>query len=243
MDNHKNINIFGTIGELNEAAAYSIIEKSNAAIKTKGKCVIALSGGDTPQKLYILLSEPPYVSLIQWEKVFVFWVDERCVPLNDERNNAHMAKILLLNKVKIPTGNIYRIPSDINTDKAAKIYEDDIRFFFKGSFPWFDIILLGLGENGHTASLFPYSEALRAASLLISHVYVKEQEMERITMTAFLINMAHSILFLISGTTKSGIVNQVINGHFDPDRYPAQMINPHIGDLYWYLDKEAAELL
>jgi 6-phosphogluconolactonase len=175
--------------------------------------------------------------------VFIFWADERCVLLNDERNNAQMAKNILLNKIKIPASNIYRIPSDIDPSKVARIYEDNIRFFFKGHFPSFDIILLGLGENGHTASLFPYTEALHDASHLVAKVYVKEQDMYRITMTSFLINMAHNILFLVSGPGKAEIVNQILNGTSDPERYPAQLINPLSGELYWYLDKEAAEKL
>ena len=243
MTTLKHIAVFDTLGELNEASAKFILAKTEYAIKTKGKCSIALSGGNTPQQLFRLLSEPPYDSLIQWERVFVFWADERCVPLDDVRNNAYMAKTLLLDKVRIPATNIYRVPSDIDPEKAAGIYEDNIRFFFKGHVPSFDLILLGLGENGHTASLFPYTEPLHTLSRLVMPVYIEREEMHRITMTPFLINIAHHILFLVSGTNKSEITSQIINGDFDPDRYPAQMIDPLTGDLYWYLDKEAAKLL
>jgi 6-phosphogluconolactonase len=243
MGNKGSINIFDTEGELDTAVAQFIVKKATEAIRSKGKFSLVLSGGNTPRGLYTLLSAQIYSSLIQWESVYIFWADERCVALDDESNNAQMAKTLLLNKVNIPAVNIYRIPSDIDPTKAARIYEDNIRFFFKGQFPSFDLILLGLGENGHTASLFPYTQAQYAASRLITQVHVKEQEMYRITMTSFLINMAHHILFLVSGADKSEILDQIINGPFDADKYPAQTINPHNGDLNWYLDKAAAQSL
>ena len=243
MSNHRNIEVFQTADHLDDAVAKFIIHKAAEAVRAKGRFVIAISGGNTPQRLFALLAQVPYSNQVRWDSFFVFWADERCVPLDDERNNAHMAQELWLSKVPIPPSNTYKIPSGLEPEKAARIYEDNLRFFFRGHFPSFDLILLGLGENGHTASLFPYTDSLRAASHLITTVYVAEQDMHRVTMTSFLINMATDIVFMVSGAGKAEIVNTVINGEIDTDRYPAQLIAPHTGSLYWFLDADAASML
>lgn len=243
MSTPKNVIVFDTAEKLSEAAALFISNKAAEAIKRNGRFTIALSGGNTPERLFAKLSQPPYKDSIEWGKVFVFWGDERCVALDDERNNAHKAKILLLDKINIPAGNIYRIPSDFKPDKAAHLYEDAIKHFFNGAPASIDLILLGLGGDGHTASLFPFTDVLDDTSHLIASQYVESQGMYRITMTATFINMSRDILFLVSGEDKAEILDIVINGDRDPGRYPAQIINPHSGGLYWYIDKGAAKLL
>jgi 6-phosphogluconolactonase len=243
MSDKKNIQIFENADELALAAAHFIIDQASAAIKATGRFSIALSGGSTPERLFALLSQPAYRDRIKWDNVFVFWGDERAVPLDDERNNACIAKKLLLDKINIPPANIYRIHSDLTPDKAARLYEDSIEHFFKGSKPAFDLILLGMGDNGHTASLFPHTEVLKNTNDLVASVYVGEVKMYRITMTASLINAAHNVLFLVAGSGKAEMLHTILDGEKDYDSYPAQMINPHEGGSYWYIDKEAAALL
>lgn len=243
MNAKKNIEIFESVEVLSEAVARFISDKAEKAIREKGRFTLVLAGGKTPELLFTLLSQALYERVIAWDKVFVFWGDERCVALNDEQNNAHRAKKLLLDRVNIPAANIYRIPSDLEPAKAARLYEDSIRHFFKGAKPSFDLILLGLGEDGHTASLFPHTDVLHDSSHLVTSLYLEEQKMYRITMTAPLINMAHNILFMVAGPAKAGIFHAVIDGPYEPEKYPAQMINPQSGGLYWYIEKGVAELL
>ncbi len=234
-----NIRVFET-DELAKAAAEFIINSANEAIDARGKFAISLSGGHTPEKLFTLLATEPYRQQIVWNKTFVFWGDERCVPADDEQNNVRMAKMYLLDKVDIPQSNIFPIPVDIEPSEAAIAYEDSIKQFFGSESPCFDLILLGLGENGHTASLFPGTNVLSEHSHLIKEVYVAEQKMYRITMTADLINQARNIIFLVEGEGKADIFRTVLTGPYEPERLPAQLINPVNGKLFWFVDNKAA---
>jgi 6-phosphogluconolactonase len=161
------------------------------------------------------------------------------VPLDDERNNAHMAMTLLLDKIKIPTANICPIPVDLEPAEAAAKYEETLKVFFGKDLPSFDLILLGLGDNGHTASLFPYTSVLIETHRWIKEVHVEEQKEWRITMTVSLINQAAHIAFLVSGKEKAEILQTVLNGPYLPDQYPAQLIKPADGHLSWFTDKNA----
>ena len=194
-----NLKVFQTEDELNKSAVEFIIAISNKSLAAKGKFIIALSGGQTPEKLYSLLAELPFHEQIQWKKTFIFWGDERCVPLEDERNNAHRAKSILLGKVDIPLANIHFIPVNLSPAEAANKYEKGLKDFFGKDPLRFDLILLGLGENGHTASLFPGTKLIDEQSEGIREVYVEEEKMFRVTMTAPLIDQAHHILFLVTG--------------------------------------------
>ncbi len=238
-----NLRVFQTEDALDIAATEFIITIANKAIVERGKFIISLSGGQTPVKLYTLLANPPFKELINWEKTFVFWSDERCVPLNDERNNALMAKEALLNKINIPESNIHPIPVDLPPEKAAANYEKELNLFFGDASPRFDLILLGLGENGHTASLFPDTNVIDEKTEGIREVYVEEEKMFRITMTAPLINQARAILFLVIGKNKAAILKKVLSIPYQPAKIPAQIINPIDGKLYWYVDDTAASLL
>jgi len=243
MDLQNKIRIFDTEDELTEAAAVFIMNTAKHAVDTRGRFVISLSGGHTPEKLYARLVKPPFHDEMPWSKTFVFWGDERCVPSDDKQNNAHMARTLLLNHVDISSSNINPIPVDMPPAGAAKDYERTIKNLFGEEPPRFDLILLGLGENGHTASLFPNTDVLSEHNHLVKEVFVPEQKMFRITMTADLINLACNIIFLVQGEGKSEILKAVLTDSQPFDKYPAQLVKPVNGNLFWFIDKKAAMLL
>jgi 6-phosphogluconolactonase len=243
MNKKNNISVFQSSEKLAEGAAESMIQIAKHAIETKGRFMLCLSGGTTPEYLYALLAKPPYRNQIPWNKTFVFWGDERCVSSNDKQNNAHRAKILLLDHIDIPVVNIYSIPVDISPSEAAKKYERTIKEIVGIDTPCFDLIFLGLGENGHTASLFPGSDVVFENTRLVREVYVAEQNMFRITMTPLLINKAQNIIFLVEGENKATILKTVLRGSHEPDKFPAQIINPENGNVYWFIDEKAAALL
>jgi 6-phosphogluconolactonase len=235
--------IFASSGILYQAAVDYIIDRANKDVLLRKRFVIALSGGQTPERLYELFSGSPYRERMPWGKTFIFWGDERCVPLDDERNNAHRAKVILLDKVDLPPENIYRIPVDLTPITAAKAYQKMLKDFFGKEEICFDLILLGLGENGHTASLFPGTRVVHSDKEEINAVYVEEEKMYRITMTAPLINKARHVLFLVTGEKKAGILKNVLSNIYEPDKYPAQLIRPREGYLFWFIDMEAAKQL
>jgi len=237
------LNVFKTTGALNMAAATLIIDTANKAVAEKGRFTIALSGGQTPMELYLLLAETPFCDELPWKNTSVFWGDERCVPEKDMMNNAHAATTVLLDKVGIPTENIHRIPVNLPSAKAAAEYEKTIKDYFKDEEPCFDIILLGLGENGHTASLFPGTKVTEEKEEGVRDVYVKDENMFRVTMTAPLINKAHTVLFLVSGKKKAKIMRTVLSVSAPADKYPAKLIKPTNGKLLWYADEQAASLI
>ena len=237
------LKIFPTASALNSAAAQWIITLAGKAISERGKFILSLSGGKTPLELYLSLSKPPLMNQIDWKKVFVFWSDERCVSLDDARNNAHQALSLFLDKIDIPESNIYRIPVNLPPAEAASVYEYKLAKFFDANPPRFDLILLGLGENGHTASLFPGTRTVEEKTKGIRDIYIKEEEMFRITMTAPFINQSRHILFLVLGNEKAIILAKVLKGPYQPQKYPAQLIRPVDGELTWFVDEQAASHL
>jgi 6-phosphogluconolactonase len=242
MEAGKGIHIFETPEAVAKAACDFIIRLAADTIRLNGRFVIALSGGSTPNKLFALLATPEYSEQIPWGKVFVCWGDERCVPMNDDRNNAHAARLLLLNNVPIPVANIFAIPVDMEPSEAALTYEQRIKELFKTG-GTFDLILLGLGDDGHTASIFPGSPVIHEQEKWIKEAYMEEQKMYRITFSPVLINEARNILFLVTGKSKATIVNTVINGDTEINKYPAQLVKPLSGRLLWFLDKDAATRL
>lgn len=231
--------VFQTVDELSLAAAELIIEIAKKAVDTRGRFTISLSGGQTPNKLYSLLAKPPLRDRVEWLKTFIFWADERYVGFDDERNNAHCIKSILIDKIDIPSSNIHVINTNLQPDEAAREYEKKIKCFFRNE-PWqFDLVLLGVGENGHTASLFPGTKVVNEQLEGVRSVYVDEEKMYRITMTAPLINQARNILFLITGGNKSEILRNILTGSYQPQKYPAQLIQPKNGELLWFASKEA----
>jgi 6-phosphogluconolactonase len=217
-------------GALAKAAAEHFIKLAGEAIDEKGKFTVALSGGNTPGAMYALLAAEPYSKQVDWKHCYFFWGDERCVPLNDPDNNGFNAKNILLDKVPVPKQNIFVIPVDETPVNAAIYYEATVKIFFKTDKPSFDLILLGMGDNGHTASLFPHTTILHEQKALVKEVYVEEIKANRISFTAPLINNAKHILFLVSGKDKEAMVKKVLEGEYKPEEYPAQMIK---GGEWW----------
>ncbi len=236
------LRVFPTTAALNEAAAEFIIAASQSAIASRKQFTISLSGGETPKKLYALLAEPSFSDRIDWKHTFIFWGDERCVPLDDERNNAYQAISILLSKIDIPSSNIHPIPVNLPPATAACVYEQELKEYFGNESSRFDLVLLGLGENGHTASLFPGTKVIKENEEAVREVYVEEEKMFRITMTAPLINKARNIIFLVTGENKSAVLRKILNGPFQPDQYPAQLIKPYDGELFFFADRSAATL-
>lgn len=237
------LHILKTIPELINAIASYFIGVGKNAITSRGEFNVVLSGGSSPKKLYELLASPGYKEQVNWKKVNFFFGDERNVPANDSENNAYMAKETLFDPLNIPKSNIFPINTSLSPQEAAKSYTKTITAHLGRQELQFDLILLGLGENAHTASLFPYTPVLTDKSTSVQAVFLEDQKVYRITMTAQLINRARNIAFLVYGQEKADAVHHVLEDEFDLEKYPAQGINPLKGELHWFLDEAAASLL
>jgi 6-phosphogluconolactonase len=210
------------------------------AIGSRGRFSVALSGGSTPGALYSLLAEAPYREQIPWEGVHLFWSDERCVPPDDPDSNYWLANERLIAHVPILGENVHRLRGELQPEAAARGYDRTLRDFFCGPRPRFDLVLLGLGSDGHTASLFPGSDALHETERLAVAVeaHYQDRPAQRVTLTLPAINTARQVLFLIAGRAKAGIVHAALEG--PGGRFPAQYVQPTAGQLTWLLDAEAA---
>ncbi|MDB5276288.1 MAG: pgl [Ferruginibacter sp.] len=237
------INIYKTEDEvLNSLANYFVIV-ANQAITANGKFTVALSGGNSPKKLYQLLSSQAYKEQVQWAKVFFFFGDERNVPQTDPDSNYLMAKKTLFDPLQINEANIFPVNTDLEPELAAGRYTDAISRYFAGKEMKFDLVLLGLGDNAHTASLFPHTPILQDRTVSVKAVFLEEQQVYRISFTAPLINLAHHIAFLVYGQTKAAAVKNILETNKNIDKFPAQLIAPVTGTLDWFLDESAASVL
>ena len=234
------INVFKMVDELIPAVASYFSATAQESISARGEFNVALSGGVSPKSLYEMLASPEFRKPIDWDKINFFFGDERNVPKEDPENNALMVKNVLFDPLKISESRIFAVDTTLPPQEAAKRYMSAISHHFRGQKTRFDLILLGLGDNAHTASLFPYTSVLKDKSASIKAVYLEEQDRYRITMTAPLINQARRIAFLIFGDAKSKAVYHVLENGRDPEKYPAQLIHPENGDLQWFLDQTAA---
>jgi 6-phosphogluconolactonase len=237
------ISILANYETLSHTAAEMFVAQAQWAVSKDNYFSIAFSGGSTPQRMYELLAQKDIRDRVPWENTFVFWGDERCVPPDHPSSNQLMLRQLLLDHVNIPKQNIFPISGTLPPEKAAQEYEVTLRKFFTNKRPGFDLILLGLGENGHTASLFPGTLALDETQRWVTDIYVDELKMHRITLTARFINRAEKIVFLVSGASKALVLKEVCEGPPDPHRLPAQLIKPSEGELVWLVDQEAGSLL
>ena len=237
------LHIYKTADETIKALADYFVQIVNAAIKEKGRCTVVLSGGNSPKKLYELLASADYGRQIDWDKIYFFFGDERYVPFTDPANNGSMAKKTLFEPLMIADANIFYINTAVPPVESAKKYAQRILSYFKNDPVRFDLILLGLGDNAHTASLFPHTPLLKEKKALVSAVYIEELSSYRITMTAALINEAHAISFLVYGDTKAKAVHDVLEGEKDPETFPAQLVIPEEGVMNWFLDEGAAKTL
>ena len=213
------------------------------AIVRKGSCNLVLVGGNSPKRVYQLLTKPPYRNAVAWDKVYFFFGDERYVPSDHDRNNARMAQEILLQPLGIDPRKIFRMDTSLPPEETANRYALQIETHFKGTSPSFDLILLGLGDNAHTASLFPGRSVLSTLEPTVLSLNVPEEQEFRITMSAPLINQAQRVSFLVFGVAKALAVHQVIEGDPDIMKYPAQLIQPIHHPVDWYLDTPAAALL
>ena len=202
---------------------------------------LCLSGGSTPQKFYQILSTENYRQKIEWAKILFFWGDERAVPFNDEKNNARMAFENFLDLIPVKKEQIHIIPTDMEPADAATAYQQVLQKYFAASRHTFDFVLLGLGDNAHTLSLFPGYDVVHEKKEWVSSFYLKEQNMYRITITAPVINKAAVVAFLVSGADKAMAVQHIIKGKKNASLYPAQVIHPQKGKLYWWLDEAGAK--
>jgi 6-phosphogluconolactonase len=239
--------------ELAREAARRFAELAVAFTSDAGRFTVALSGGSTPKAMFQILAEKPFADSPPWRSIHFFWGDERCVPPDHAESNYRMANETLLSKVPVPRENIFRIPAeDEDHERAAANYSETIRRFFKPvttapgaepEWPRLDLVFLGMGADGHTASLFPGTTALCADGSVAVANYVDKLQSWRITLTAEAINRARNVIFLVAGADKAPALKEIIKGPRNPKQYPSQLIKPSQGALLWMVDEAAAKLL
>ncbi|HZH91106.1 MAG TPA: 6-phosphogluconolactonase [Pyrinomonadaceae bacterium] len=240
-----NIQIFADANEVARAAALRFVELARAGIETGGRFSVALAGGSTPKRIYELLAGEDFGAQVDWSGVHVFFGDERCVPPDDADSNYRMANEALLSRVALPPENVHRMRGEGDAVANARLYEDELRGFFGDDAPWpeFDLVMLGMGDDGHTASLFPGTHALDARSAWVAANWVEKFDAYRITLTASAINQARRVMFIVTGAGKAERLQEVLYSAPEPKRLPSQLIQPRAGALAWFLDEAAAKLL
>ncbi len=226
--------------QMSIAAANFLMETAVKVIEKKGRFVISLAGGSTPKKMYQLLGKAPFKDAVAWNKFYVLFGDERCVPETSPDSNSRMAKEAWLNKVSIPADQIFLINGTLPPAEAAQRYENDLKSLFANEEPVIDLCFLGLGDDGHTASLFPRTEALQENEKWVTAVHVEKMDSWRISLTAPFLKRSDQIAFLVSGEKKANILPKVINGAYRPTEYPAQLILKGQPNVHWFLDEAAA---
>ncbi|WP_341842922.1 6-phosphogluconolactonase [Chitinophaga caseinilytica] len=229
--------------QLSENLAAFITQHIQETLQKQEIYTFALSGGNTPKALYALLAKEPYINMIEWRRVHFFWGDERAVPFEDARNNARMAYDVLLDKVGALPENIHVMRTDIEPEASAKAYEKTLHEYFDGKENTFDLVLLGMGDDGHTLSLFPGLPIVHEKKAWVKAFWLEAQDMYRITLTAPVTNLAACVVFMATGEGKALTLKSVIDGDPDPDKYPSQLIRPENGQLHWFVDEAAAGAL
>jgi len=249
------VRIYPDPAELALKAARGFARLADQYVVGSGRFSVALSGGSTPKAMFSLLAADPFRDTVPWGSIFFFWGDERCVPPDHQDSNFKMATDSLLSKVPVPAANIFRMRAELeDPNRAADEYTSTLtEFFLSGSrksgtaplsnVPRFDLVMLGMGPDGHTASLFPGTAALNVTDRIVVANYVEKFKAHRITLTAPTINNARNVTFLAAGADKAETLKQVLEGPYQPDLYPSQMIRPKNGTLLWMVDKAAAQLL
>ena len=240
-----NVQIFKDHETLSHAAAEIFVAAAARAIDERGRFLVALSGGGTPDGLYRLLAKEPYRGQVGWANTFVFWGDERCVPPDDEGSNYRQAMETLLSQVPLPDENIQRIQGELEPAEASRSYTRVLKDFASPPLdcPRFDLVLLGMGADGHTASLFPGSGVESISPTLAVTADYQGRPANRVTLTSAVFNSARQILFLVTGESKAVVLSQVLNGKYSPEQYPAQRIRPSDGQVTWLVDEAAGSEL
>jgi 6-phosphogluconolactonase len=220
-----------------------------------GSFTVALSGGSTPKAMFAILAASPFLETVPWSSIYFFWGDERCVPPDHADSNYRMTRETLLANVPVPEENVFRIPAEMEDhDRAAEEYSATLTKFFLqhrrqsgtaplAQLPRFDLVFLGMGPDGHTASLFPGTTALHAGDRIAVANFVEKFNSYRITLTAATINNARNVTFIAGGADKAEVLRNVLEGPYQPELYPSQLIRPHNGSLLWMVDEAAAALL
>jgi len=240
--------VYSTPAEVAAAAAQLFTSSVIAAANARGIARVAISGGTTPKAMFALLADPsqPFVKQVPWDKLDLYWVDERCVGPEDADSNYRMTREALLSKVPLPAERIHRMEGELEPEEGAARYEAAIRNGFRlegAETPTFDLVLLGMGDDGHTASLFPHTEALNDMTHIVVANHVPQKDTWRITLTWPVINQGREVAFLIEGTNKAQVLHDVMLGPYQPETYPSQIIRPANGKLTLLLDKAAASKL
>ena len=241
------VKVFPDREALSRQAADRFARLANRRVAAGHTFAAALSGGSTPRRLYEILAAPPFSERVPWTSTHLFQVDERCVPPDHPASNYRMIREALLDRGVVPKGSFHRMPAELpDPEAAARQYSDELDRVFRpknGEWPRLDLILLGMGADGHTASLFPGSQALDVQTLRVVAIYVEKFQMYRLTLTLPVLNAAACVIFLVAGADKAETVRQVMDASTPPDRFPVQRIRPVNGEVTWYLDEEAAQLL
>lgn len=238
-----NIEIYADLQKTSEALAARIATLVREKFARGETFSLALSGGSTPQTLYSILATE-YRDSLPWDDVHIFWSDERYVPPDDEKSNFRMARRVLLDHLPIAEDNVHPVPTEtMDPMSSSHAYEDELRGHFEAATPRFDLILLGMGADGHTASLFPHSEVLREKQRLVMPVRADAEPKRRLTFTFPLINNARHVYVLVTGQHKAGAVKEVLENEPDVEDCPIAGVDPEQGSLVWWLDSDAASLL
>lgn len=254
---HAQIRVYRDPDELALKAARLFARMADQYVLGCGRFTVALSGGSTPKAMFSVLAAEPFLDTVPWSSIYFFWGDERCVLPDHPDSNYKMTSETLLSKVPVPAENVFRIPAELeDPNHAAEEYTSTLtRYFLAGpganrtgtaplsKVPRFDLVFLGMGPDGHTASLFPHSAALQAGNKIAVANYVEKFKAHRITLTAATINNARNVTFLAAGEDKAETLKNVLEGSHQPDVYPSQLIRPSNGTLLWMVDQAAASLL
>lgn len=237
------LKIYPDFVALTNAAVEAFIGLCNKTVRSRGRFAVSLSGGSTPELFYRALGETANRSRVAWKHVHLFWGDERPVPPDHPDSNFRMAREALIDPLRIPEANIHRVPAELDVRLAALSYEEVLRDFFEGERPRFDLVLLGMGEDGHTASLFPKSAGLNEAQRWFIANYAPKRETWRLTLTKPAINAARVIWVLVRGESKAEKLAEVLVGTKDPWENPIQLVDPKDGEMIWMVDAGAAKKL
>ena len=240
--------VWPTGAEVAAGAAEMFARVTEAAVRDRGLARVAISGGTTPATMFSLLADrtKPWFAQVPWDRLHLFWVDERCVPPDDKESNYRMTRETMLAHVPLPESQIHRMEGELEPEVAAARYEAAIRTAFRlegAETPVFDLIFLGMGDDGHTASLFPHTEAINEMARLVIQNHVPQKDTWRITLTWPVINRGREVAFLIEGAAKTAVLGEVMLGTYDPDAHPSQLIRPDSGRLTLLLDAAAAAKL
>ncbi|HEX8457939.1 MAG TPA: 6-phosphogluconolactonase [Pyrinomonadaceae bacterium] len=239
------LQIFANADEVARAAARRFAELAQGNILGNGRFSVALAGGSTPKRIYELLAAEEFGAQVDWAKVHIFFGDERTVPPDHDESNFRMANEALLSRVALPPENIHRMRGEGDAVANARLYEDELRGYFGDDAAWpeFDLVMLGMGDDGHTASLFPGTHALDVHAAWVTANWVEKFDTYRVTLTAPAINHAREVMFIVVGAGKAERLLEVMHGAHEPQRLPSQLIRPRNGALTWFLDEAAAAKL